>query len=1789
MLNFDECFAELDLTVLGSDLDPLGNDSQLPACPTPVVLLPQQIPSPAPTPRLQQTRQQLQDPINLEVAIYDEDRWRKATEEQKLLFFHGSLLPALIEIFSNELTYQQALLMLREKFMRIDGPGRGPLVYYPNLIEKTIFLLWTTVICRNVDIPMDVLKNLIETEAYEGWSQILRNNFLFMFGTYNRKVCASFLNKISLIYCLQDFFYKTNNNSFFYNTFTADKLMGNFIAKILNISTYFARNNINTAEKKITWLTNTFEIFKTPNRIMSELAQHIYAGLQPEPDAILCAQRKEQLHLRLAARAVNQKSSSQPWPQENQSHQLMPTKQNAHPINERPANMHTLPYQNIATAKSVREILALYLYETLAHIYSDLDKRDLLLSNIIGLYGEFYLLLDQQSTEEFLKKIEQLLHNKTADEIPKIIEDVAKCIAENRIIFDKAFKTGNHILVKILEEAQKNQKDTEVILLKNASAMMEKPPPLVVLRALEYKMALLQSPDFTADNANEKKYITLFFNKIDFDNETPQVDLYYGVITFDKNGILIKVSTLKDEEQFFFQLYEKLSSSTAAGAKKSNKIRYLLTLFDHMQSRMCYIKKFLTPKSFTRYFQSISTNILLLNSIRVLGAPDESLPSQRTEQETTKRSESGNTEELIHKRRSKPLTFDSTGIRALHILKAYLQKGRKKPGNYSRYSFADMQSIGRNQSYENLALQLPKLRQKVTLYPYQEQAIKEALRVIVGEKRGFILAHDMGLGKTIEALGILEALDIKTGYILIICPAAVIYVWQREIIGKGGYSRNCIQILNSKQTQLIPHGILLITYDQLTILSKSPANHPIKEVLNWISIQNFGLKNLPKATVIKLNKDYCNTGKNLRKIFPTLDDIEPDALFKSKEFMDFMNKFNDLTDMQWAIKFLCAKSLYTNLIKKGYISPSGMALKAPDVQLNDEKQLIIWMFNGWLPSRFKAKLRTQLSPIENIDEYLHKLFGNDQIVALLKELLTTCKLLLEQALNPQLFQLSAIIIDEAHELRNKKSEQTRVIAEIMHKIAEYKEKNVARILLTGTPIQNNIKEFWTLLDTANPGMLSTTDGFCKPFGIILSNLGNLLMEDMEGANCGEILTENLLDAEKQFIELRRIVSSHISRLTRTNSAVTACAGSMPKIIKVTWPWSLSETQCKQRDGMDMNAILSACPEADYFEVSQSDEPQSSKSKKKGYALLIEYRQILLHPLLVTENAALYKPKMTFLQKKHAVKKLIRKKYHNNIEAFIKESGKLSVFIHNITEIFTTNPNHQVLCVVDSIPILIIIEHILTKKKIKCVSYHGSLSSEERTKIIAKFNDRKQNQQLLIISEDAGGVGISCPHITHIVVYSTGWNPYVTEQAIARGLRITSKNPSVFVIDMQEPTDPCEQKIRAMMQAKLDIGAFFTEDSSEIATTEEEQKKLHLATLRFLIEIAFYTITREVVIPNKQKIIAYIDKLKKSIIENGDLKFTPNIQHVEDKKEPTLPAKLQKTNSGIALPVACKSQEQEKTSPSTQSSTTTIQHSTIISSSVRQGEDSSVLQQQIHVTVNVAIQQPTPVTQSPKMLTECRGSHFFSTRPVHELTQRQMLSNLLRNMEFVPTNSNSRLKTFSTSSTSGHGHKVIYFLNQQHQTLEIQIEHAVFEHACAQLRFISIYLAAYTTMHDNNPNKKRVREIIIYSLQLKNNEDLIRLINDVNMTPETLTAIAKMADVFRNNPGRSILDYIRNGNSAGISLCMIDRYFLDGLVIKYQANQKKKISEQSITYLNDIILVFIEQYNGACCTAARTLA
>ncbi|MBU6453282.1 MAG: DEAD/DEAH box helicase [Cyanobacteria bacterium REEB67] len=196
----------------------------------------------------------------------------------------------------------------------------------------------------------------------------------------------------------------------------------------------------------------------------------------------------------------------------------------------------------------------------------------------------------------------------------------------------------------------------------------------------------------------------------------------------------------------------------------------------------------------------------------------------------------------------------------------------------------------------------------------------------------------------------------------------------------------------------------------------------------------------------------------------------------------------------------------------------------------------------------------------------------EKIVAGADVVLTTYSMLLRQPWLETL-QWQLVILDEAQAIKNPAAQQTR---------AAKKLKSGARIVLTGTPVENRLSDLWSLFDFLLPGLLGSTAKF-KAF---IKNLD-------EGEN-------------KSYAPLRNLVSPYILRRLKTDKSII---NDLPDKTEVSVFCGLAKKQ--------------AALYAKSVEELKESLKTSDGIKRRGLVLsfLMRFKQICNHPSQFLGNGA----------------------------------------------------------------------------------------------------------------------------------------------------------------------------------------------------------------------------------------------------------------------------------------------------------------------------------------------------------------------------------------------------------------------------------------------------------------------------------------------------------------------------------------------------------------------------------------
>lgn len=199
-----------------------------------------------------------------------------------------------------------------------------------------------------------------------------------------------------------------------------------------------------------------------------------------------------------------------------------------------------------------------------------------------------------------------------------------------------------------------------------------------------------------------------------------------------------------------------------------------------------------------------------------------------------------------------------------------------------------------------------------------------------------------------------------------------------------------------------------------------------------------------------------------------------------------------------------------------------------------------------------------------------------------------------------------VILDEGHYIRNPDAEIT---------IAAKQLRTPHRLLLTGSPIQNNLRELWSLFDFIYPGKLGTLPVFMTEFSVPMM-MGSY-------ANASDSQVRTLFQLVRIHIEVR--LTSHVDRKVRT---AYECACALRDIIT---PYLLRRTKADVGEELDLPGrteqvlfcTLTEAQRALYLSYIHSDEVDRIVQKESmAFAGIDTLRKLCNHPDLAANIGAI---------------------------------------------------------------------------------------------------------------------------------------------------------------------------------------------------------------------------------------------------------------------------------------------------------------------------------------------------------------------------------------------------------------------------------------------------------------------------------------------------------------------------------------------------------------------------------------
>ncbi|KAI0709235.1 DNA repair protein, SNF2 family [Earliella scabrosa] len=369
--------------------------------------------------------------------------------------------------------------------------------------------------------------------------------------------------------------------------------------------------------------------------------------------------------------------------------------------------------------------------------------------------------------------------------------------------------------------------------------------------------------------------------------------------------------------------------------------------------------------------------------------------------------------------------------------------------------------------------------------------------------------------------------------------------------------------------------------------------------------------------------------------------------------------------------------------------------------------------------------------------------------------------------------IGLLLCDEGHRLKNSESQTFQALNGLNVK---------RRVILSGTPIQNDLSEYFSLLNFANPNFLGTKNDFRKNFENAIIRGRDADATDAVKAEC-----------EKKLKELGGIVSKFIIR--RTNDLLSKYLPVKYEQVVFCRP---SELQ------LALYRLFISSPEIQALLRGKDSQPLKAINVLKK---LCNHPELLDLPGDLRGSEKLLPEGFSGA----GAASNARDKGRNQV-VNCEWSGKFLVlerFLHRIH----TETNDKIVLISNYTQTLDLFEKLLRSKKYGYFRLDGTMTINKRQKLVDQFNDPTGKEFVFLLSSKAGGCGINLIGANRLILFDPDWNPAADQQALARVWRDGQKK-ECFVYRFIS-TGTIEEKIFQRQANKQSLSSAVVDEKEDV--------------------------------------------------------------------------------------------------------------------------------------------------------------------------------------------------------------------------------------------------------------------------------------------------------------------------------------------------------------------------------------
>lgn len=297
-----------------------------------------------------------------------------------------------------------------------------------------------------------------------------------------------------------------------------------------------------------------------------------------------------------------------------------------------------------------------------------------------------------------------------------------------------------------------------------------------------------------------------------------------------------------------------------------------------------------------------------------------------------------------------------------------------------------------------------------------------------------------------------------------------------------------------------------------------------------------------------------------------------------------------------------------------------------------------------------------------------------------------------------------IVIDEAQNIKNNDTAQSKMVKSLSSNI---------RIAMSGTPVENRLSEFWSIMDFTNKGYLGNEKSFKEDFASPIQ----------------------LFNDEHAIKRFRTVTAPFLMRRLKSDKSIIS---DLPDKIEQNQYSTLTKSQAALYE----KTLQIAMEEIEG--ISESDHQSLFKRQGLVLQMILALKQICNHPTQFLKNG--------------------------KIDASL--SGKTILLLDMLESIIDSG--EKVLIFTQFREMGNLLQQFISEKfGEEAMFLHGGCNIKQRQDMVDRFQNNRADK-IFLLSLKAAGTGLNLTAATQVIHYDLWWNPAVESQATDRAYRIGQK-------------------------------------------------------------------------------------------------------------------------------------------------------------------------------------------------------------------------------------------------------------------------------------------------------------------------------------------------------------------------------------------------------------------------------